>query len=44
MFFNSDVYCGDFFGVFFYGKGIYIWLDGIIYEGVWDEGKMIGKG
>ncbi|KAJ8768171.1 hypothetical protein K2173_021111 [Erythroxylum novogranatense] len=41
---NGDVYTGYSMGVIPHGKGTYTWLDGTIYEGDWEEGKMTGKG
>lgn len=41
---NGDVCSGSFKGFLPHGKGKYKWLDGTIYEGDWEEGKMTGQG
>nr|GMD08878.1 phosphatidylinositol 4-phosphate 5-kinase 8 [Ipomoea batatas] len=41
---NGDSYVGSINGMLPHGKGKYIWSDGSVYDGDWDEGKMTGKG
>lgn len=39
---NGDVYFGDVKGRILHSRAKYIWSDGTVYEGSWEEGKMTG--
>jgi 1-phosphatidylinositol-4-phosphate 5-kinase len=41
---NGDIYVGKFHGPIPHGFGKYAWVDGVLYEGEWDQSKITGKG